>query len=87
MNVINILFYVSGMSIFLSILLFLLYSTFAYRLITPFTETVIKTCSFKKYFYTIDSVFWIQVFVFQTGSLLHEIADNEDTMYNVQSVY
>lgn len=28
---------------FLSILLFLLYSTFANRLITPFTSTVIKT--------------------------------------------
>ncbi len=31
---------------FLRILLFLLYSTFAYRLITPFTETVIKTSLF-----------------------------------------
>lgn len=59
MNVINILLLCFTHVFFLSILLFLLYSTFAYRLITLFTETVIKTSSFKKYFYRTDSVFSI----------------------------
>lgn len=78
MNVINILFYVSRMSIFffLSILIFLLYSTFANRLITPFTSTVIKTSSFMKYFTELINLNW--TFRFQSSLLLQKFTDYGD---------